>query len=81
LLGGRLTSRLVFARLWAEYLNNLYAFDLINMTWAKVSFGNGSRPSARYWFGFTSDEGKLYVHAGNPVVHGFGERGRSIEGC
>ncbi len=50
------------------------------MTWAKVSVANGSRPSSRYWFGFTSDKGKLYVHAGNPV-QGSGEGGCSVGGC
>ena len=74
--GRRRPSWLARDRPRAVYLDNLYAFDLVNMTWAKVSAANGSaRPSARYWFGFTSDGDKLYLHAGNSVNGG--ERGRS----
>jgi hypothetical protein len=52
------------------------------MTWTQLAATAASRPSVRFGHGFTSAEGKLYVHggannAGNVVVvvQGAGEKG------
>ncbi len=43
-------------------LDDLFMFDLANMTWTRLAAANA--PSARYGHGFTSAGGKLYVHGG-----------------
>ncbi len=45
--------------------NDLHAYDPASMTWYDLSSSTtGSTPSARYYHGFTSAGGKLYVHGG-----------------
>jgi hypothetical protein len=51
------------------FYDELYSFDLFNLTWtllaaSAVPDGTIIRPSARYRHGFTSVGGKLYVHGG-----------------
>ncbi len=53
------------------YLDDLYSFDPVTMTWMLLSIEAG-RPVARNCHGFTSAGGKLYVHGG------FGFGGMSI---
>ncbi len=46
-------------------LDDLHAFDLAAMAWTLLSAADDApRPSARYGHGFTSMEGRLYVHGG-----------------
>ncbi len=48
-----------------RFFDDLYSFDLVNMTWTDLSAAEGSfRPSARSQHGFTSRGEKLYVHGG-----------------
>ncbi len=50
----------------AGYLDDLHSFDPATMAWTLLSAAADSAPapSARYWHGFTSAGGKLYVHGG-----------------
>jgi hypothetical protein len=50
----------------AGSLDDLHSFDLVTMTWTDISaaFGSVEAPSARQEHGFTSAEGKLFVHGG-----------------
>jgi len=60
-------------------LSDLHAFDPIAVAWTDLSAQvNGTVPTARCWHGFTSADGKLYVHGGqdtdgNPLsdLHSF----------
>ncbi len=47
------------------YLDDLYSFDLANLTWTRLAATAVPRPSARNFHGFTSAGGKLYVHGGS----------------
>ncbi len=46
--------------------DDLHAFDLSTMIWTEIysAIGSAERPAARYFHGFTSANGKLYVHGG-----------------
>ncbi len=49
----------------AGLLDDLLSFDPANMTWTLLSAADHAiPPSARYWHGFTSAGGRLYVHGG-----------------
>jgi hypothetical protein len=46
-------------------LDDLFAFDPSDKSWTDLSNASrGTLPSARYAHGFTSSDGKLYVHGG-----------------
>ncbi len=46
--------------------NDLYSFDPVAKVWTDLSAPvGGTAPTARHWHGFTSADGKLYVHGGN----------------
>jgi hypothetical protein len=48
----------------AGYLDDLYSFDPVTMTWTLLSTAKTNRPPARYCHGFTSAGGRLYLHGG-----------------
>ena len=50
----------------AGCLADLHSFDPAAMVWTLLSpgAGSGQPPSARFWHGFASAGGKLYVHGG-----------------
>ncbi len=47
-------------------MDDLHAFNLSAMAWTDISAaaGSGTPPSGRFGHGFTSEEGRLYVHGG-----------------
>jgi hypothetical protein len=48
-----------------DLLRGLYVYDPTNMTWTNLSTpASGKEPSRRMGHGFSSSEGKLYVHGG-----------------
>jgi hypothetical protein len=50
----------------ARHNNDFHVYNPATMTWFDLS-GHvlGTPPTARFMHGFTSAEGKLYVHGGN----------------
>ena len=49
----------------AVYLDDFYAFDLPDMSWSCLSDADITQhPPATRGHGFTSEEGRLYVHGG-----------------
>ncbi len=51
--------------------NDFHVYNPVTMTWFDLS-GHvlGIPPTARFMHGFTSAEGKLYVHGGGSAVSG-----------
>ncbi len=50
----------------ADKLGDIWEFDPATMAWTLLSAtANSVRPSARHYHGFTSAEGKLFVHGGS----------------
>ena len=47
------------------FFGDLHFYDLVVMAWTGLSAPvSGTPPSPRYWHGFTTAEGRLYVHGG-----------------
>ena len=54
-----------------DVLGDLHSFDPVAMAWTDLSASvNGTAPTARFRHGFTSAEGKLYVHGGQGAWDG-----------
>jgi hypothetical protein len=50
----------------AAYTNDFHVYNPATMTWFDLSGHTlGTPPTARYKHGFSSMEGKLYVHGGS----------------
>jgi N-acetylneuraminic acid mutarotase len=47
-----------------KLLSDLHSFDTFTEVWSEISAVSGTLPTARLGHGFTSAEGKLYVHGG-----------------
>ena len=65
--------------LLAVYLDDFYAFDLPAMSWSCLSVAdNTQHPPGIRGHGFTSEEGRLYVHGG---YNGTGDLEANVVGC
>ena len=60
----------------AGLLGDLHSFDPATMTWTLLSAADDApRPSARWFHGFTSAGGLLYVHGGRGITDADGNIG------